>query len=1287
MYVACTETSDYIHPAQTLTKYTICCKQRISTDYLSALTLCLLDFLKPPLLSISQCFIQTIFDNAGVIVLLLSTSFYLVESCPSSCAVCSEEATVCQGLPYIIALPSSTKVVVVTDGDVSFIGINTFSQLLDLTLLRLSGNKIKEIHNGAFTNLTKLRTLILDYNQISSTSITNGTFFPLTNLETLQLNSNLFCSIDGTWFGKTERLIRLEINGNQITNLTHDSLGSNALHRLQHLDLSSNFISFIHEGTFQSLQQLKELDLSKNRLTRLPDLFSFLPHLTLLNLGHNYWNCSCELHQLADFLRNYTASTRRILKNRNNLQCSYSNNPAVISLLQLTDRNCRSKSYNITVITREKSRRSTREGLLISILVITGLIALSFLIILIAKCAVRPSKPNEPGPTRCSCREAQQLPRLRGPVQKVDVTHEELSDGMPPVDSPRNAKLFLKKPAGSLHLGCNVQESGKSLRGGGGTESLPGTYYICFNCRLVQWRPPSPAAMFDTNEVGRISSSIQRIPDNPKDFVHAAPWEGANTTVLQELSRFNKGETSIRRSFLPKDDMMRMKPDNIPKPDLCYNLLEKSQRNMGPYQQNADVMSRLTTKGSTEMKMHTARPPLCTHRSQRGGPGVLLNERKDISSQTDNDLICKYMECDKLEEPRRQITEPETQNVKFEEQKIQTRVTEENCFLNNDGVLLSARIRKVNIPKSVGFYIPHIQHKSDMAVNTPQSRQEQLGRPHLGSKYLLTINKKDYEARQTSYTGTLVDTLKDVYINSNTMYARKEQDYLRVKVNLQPFRKVRVHPQQNVEASKRGQSPKRPPPQSPRKKFRQSNLLSSSAEATMEDKTSHAHPTKLGTVSKDSPSSKAEDSPDKESKKTEKSKNGNDISGKAAMTPLKEKDDKLEGLPNGTVEGSSPNVLEEQGSKETIDSLKPEENLSIGQSLNHSELKDPEIQGESEELTESKLQTQLESQDNAGTLGGNVLDPTPSNVTGISGGTDSPSCGNNINCEIDIAGSSLPGNKVNGHLEGNRKDDSTEAGHLPGPDNSIKNTTINEATDSEIKEARDSSPADSKAGDTGRHEGSVKEDVTDHVDHGKIFSTAGLQSTPEREALPLSAVIDLQCRINQQVRKLRAQDHKPDEMKVTQRDVELEPDLPLKPHQSRETGSSVKDEVPLIPSQNNEAPEGPAAPTSASPPQQHRQSSANNNHSKTSAESGRKRLSLSDSSKVIIVVESLNETINIQKYLSERSARHHTWQTTNHTGKENDSASGEGSQKKKICLILPEKSGARDLKSSSKKIK
>ncbi|KAG8543985.1 hypothetical protein GDO81_023305, partial [Engystomops pustulosus] len=908
-------------------------------------------------------------------VLLLAASLYVVETCPSSCEVCSEEATVCQGLQYIIALPRNSKVVIITEGDVSLIGINNFSHLLDLTLLELRGNKIKKIQDGAFSNLPKLQTLILDHNQISSTSISNGTFFTLSSLETLQLNSNFFGGIDGTWFRNTEGLIRLEINRNHITNLTHKSLGSNALHHLQYLDLSSNYISFIHEGTFQSLKKLKELDLSKNRLTKLPNLFSFLSRLSLLNLSHNYWNCSCELYQLAEFLRSYTNSTRRLLKNRNGLRCNYSSNSTVVSLLQLTDRNCGSRSYNITVITREKNSGSTTQGLLIAILVITGIIAFSFLLVLIVKCSLKLNKSIEPRPAWCSCREAQHLPAIRGPVQNIDVTQEEGSDVMSSADPRRIGRIFQKKRPGSWPpLGCNVQDSGRST----------GRYYICFQCRLVQWRPPSPTARSDTNEVGCISNSIQRIPDNPKDFVHAAPREG---------------ETSGRR------DMSQIRSGNFPQPDLCRD----SQRNMGPYKQNADVMSRLTTKGSAEMKMHVARPPPRAHRSLRGGPDVLLNERKDISSQTDNDLICKYMECDKLEEPRRQITEPETQNVKFEEQKIQSRVTEENCFLNNDGVLLSARIRKVNIPKSVGFYIPHIQHKSDMAVNTPQSRQEQLCRPHLGSKYLLTINNQDYEARQTSCTGTLVDTLKDVYINCNTMYSRKEQDHLRVKVNLQPFRKVRVHPQQNMEATKRGH---RLPPQSPRKKSRPGNSSSSSSQTKP---TTQTMVMENDTSLVDRPSKVLKDQkakyPPKSKGKMERGDNENDKSGKEAMTPVKEEDDKLEGLSIGKLEGSSVNVLEDQGSKTAFncdEALKCEEKRSAEQSHNPGQLKDLEIQDKSEELTETQPQTQLENQDNTGDLCGNALDPPPSNVTGISGGTDSSSSGNNINCEIDITASSLP---------------------------------------------------------------------------------------------------------------------------------------------------------------------------------------------------------------------------------------------------------------------------------------
>ncbi|XP_063794751.1 leucine-rich repeat-containing protein 53 [Pseudophryne corroboree] len=471
----------------------------------------------------------------------------------------------------------------ITDGNITSIGVTDFSYLSNLTLLRLSSNKIQEIQAGAFLKLTQLRSLVLDNNQLSAASVSRETFLPLRNLETLQLNNNYFASISGTWFESTKRLIKLEINQNQITKLTHHSLGPNAFRSLEHLDLSSNFISSIQEETFLGLEHLRELDLSKNRLTKLPGVFSSLSHLSLLNLGQNRWNCTCELHELAHYLRNYTYSTSRILRNRNGLRCIYSSNPGVKSLLQLTEWNCAPRSYNISASSREGDRGYFREAIFITILVLAGVIAALFLIIFLiaVKCNLRPRDSTDS--TCCGSAEARDFPGIRSHVPKIHVSQANNGDVVSFVDPARSHNPYMKKNTGSVLLGHNPAGSGKSFRASS-KENVPGSYYVCFRCRLVQWRPTCPPVMSDAEGAGSISNRIQGITYNKKHFVRGAPWAGATTAAIQGLSRCDRGATSIRGSFPPPPSVLPgVKSDDTRKPDPVYSILERGPRKLVSY--------------------------------------------------------------------------------------------------------------------------------------------------------------------------------------------------------------------------------------------------------------------------------------------------------------------------------------------------------------------------------------------------------------------------------------------------------------------------------------------------------------------------------------------------------------------------------------------------------------------------------------------------------------------------------------------------------------------------------
>lgn len=257
---------------------------------------------------------------------------------------------------FSTAAPETTRVLILTDGDLSSVERANLTLLVNLALLSLSRNAIYGIQEGSLHGLTKLRTLSLGHNHIPSSSLSDHTFSKLRSLQVLVLSHNALRSLRAAWFRNTKVLSRLLLDGNQITNLTRSSFKGANLHRLRHLDLSNNFISFIEKDAFQPLPQLQEVDLSRNMLVHMPDAFTPLKQLSLLNLEGNHWSCTCDLYPLARFLRNFVKSPARTLHNTKDLNCEMFP-PAVAeakSMLRLSETNCDSKGQNVTLAVKDR---------------------------------------------------------------------------------------------------------------------------------------------------------------------------------------------------------------------------------------------------------------------------------------------------------------------------------------------------------------------------------------------------------------------------------------------------------------------------------------------------------------------------------------------------------------------------------------------------------------------------------------------------------------------------------------------------------------------------------------------------------------------------------------------------------------------------------------------------------------------------------------------------------------------------------------------------------------------
>lgn len=254
----------------------------------------------------------------------------------------------CFYLPFSDA-PDTTRALMLTDGLINSVDNIALSDLSNMSVLALSNNAISTIMENAFRNLTFLTTLSLDHNHISSQSLNNSTFSQLQRLDTLQLGNNDLKYIEGSWFQNSGALKTLQLEGNLLTSLNSSIFIQSDLRNLETLDLSDNLIMYLDQNSFRGLPRLRNLDLSRNYLQNSQDAFSYLSLLSMLNLDFNRWSCNCELRELASFLNSYIQTPDKVLYNGQRMVCVNTDNPAVQTVLELTEANCVPPNQNITV--------------------------------------------------------------------------------------------------------------------------------------------------------------------------------------------------------------------------------------------------------------------------------------------------------------------------------------------------------------------------------------------------------------------------------------------------------------------------------------------------------------------------------------------------------------------------------------------------------------------------------------------------------------------------------------------------------------------------------------------------------------------------------------------------------------------------------------------------------------------------------------------------------------------------------------------------------------------------
>uniref|UniRef100_F7FKZ2 Leucine rich repeat containing 53 n=2 Tax=Callithrix jacchus TaxID=9483 RepID=F7FKZ2_CALJA len=733
----------------------------------------------------------------------------LVAACPESCVVCTRDVTLCHQLTYILAAPMTTRVLIITDGYLSSIESTNLSLLFNLALLSLSRNGIQDVQEDALDGLTMLRTLLLEHNQISSSSLTDHTFSKLHSLQVLVLSNNALRTLQGSWFRNTRGLTRLQLDGNQITNLTDTSFGGTNLHSLRHLDLSNNFISYIGRDAFRPLPQLQEVDLSRNRLAHMPDVFTPLKQLILLSLDKNQWSCTCDLHPLARFLRNYIKSSAHTLRNAKDLNCQPSTTAVAVakSVLRLSETNCDSKAPNFTLVLKDRSPLLPGQDVaLLTLLGFAGAVGLTCLGLVVFNWKLQQGKANEHTSENLCCgtfSEPMCAHEARNYHTKgycnCHLTQENEIKVMSIVGSRKEMPLLQI----NSHQATLVSES-TTLDGSFGNlkkkdHGVDSTLF-CQDGRLLHSgcsEPPENMTAF--NEAGLLTTYY---PKKVEKLRNLEPGEVQPQTLRQHVVRTEDKSSDIfrRRYATPASALAGESLEKHLTNESWQPPVEKEDNGLQPHRQRHFITS--SSSKPCEPEEHCVQKTVQKHRSKYDDPCRLLKQSRPKYFQPNNSLICKYVPCNQFEDYMKEKKPNCRKHSKPEKEQIQINSAIEK-FMSEDNIDLSGlstKIKKACSPKRVSFHDPDLAEINRLMISsktsTPwkQQKNQSNQQTKLDLKKCSNIGKRNKGEKW--FTNSRV--LKSKRIYQSDLNRKIKGQNLKIKLNLHPFRKVRVHPEKSL---------------------------------------------------------------------------------------------------------------------------------------------------------------------------------------------------------------------------------------------------------------------------------------------------------------------------------------------------------------------------------------------------------------------------------------------------------------------------------------------------------
>ncbi|CAM5172027.1 unnamed protein product [Natator depressus] len=444
---------------------------------------------------------------------------------------------------------------------------------------------------------------------------------------------------------------------------------------------------------------------------------------------------------------------------------------------------------------------------------VTGAVGLTCLVLALLNWKLQQGKANEHTSENCCCRildESQcgHEPRnylIEGSCNchltqenEIKVTSVVGSGREMPLLQENRQQATVKADAMSIGLSTplrNIQRENEHKKSGS---------FLCLKCRMVESCPQEPYEnMPITNEAGALTKDFHRRVTKPSTFEQ---WGDLQTTVLQELSQSDKDirhDTFTGRCAIPAPALAKERLEKHLTNESWQSPSEAEDKSLKHHRQRYFITSSSSAPNTpVESKEHCVQKILQSHRSQHDDQCGLLERSKNISLQLHNSLICKYVNCDKFQGYTKEKKENHRENLKLEKKQTKAhRRVVEDCFMSDEEMSLSLGVKK-NIPKSVSFYVPDLATVNRLDVMMMDSSK--VG-SNVQRNQAITLESREHNSSEArSEEGKLSSAKGDIgrktcmrkdEANWKSKMKIKGQAFLTVKVNLHPFRKVRIHPE------------------------------------------------------------------------------------------------------------------------------------------------------------------------------------------------------------------------------------------------------------------------------------------------------------------------------------------------------------------------------------------------------------------------------------------------------------------------------------------------------------